>query len=158
MVQYHSVVLFVENIESAKQFYCEFLALPIEMDMGKNVMLKGGITLWEISGDNIILKKLGNDNITSGNRSELYFETNNLDEVRENIRKYGYRELHGIHEEPWGQKTIRFFDCDQNIVEIGEELKTFLSRMVKEGWEINDLCSKTGMKINDIERVLDIKL
>jgi len=52
-MKYHSVVLYVKNIDNAKRFYCDYLSIPIEMDMDKNVILKNGITLWEIQEENI---------------------------------------------------------------------------------------------------------
>ncbi len=158
MIKYQSVVLFVKNIEMAKQFYCEYLSMPIEIDMGKNVILKSGITLWEIREDNIILKKVGKKNINIGNKSELYFETNDLNEIYDIIDKNDIMKLHEIHEEPWGQRTIRFYDFDKNIIEIGEELKTFLNRMATSGIGKEELCKKTGMKIEDIEKSIGYKI
>ncbi|RKX68718.1 hypothetical protein DRP43_05215, partial [candidate division TA06 bacterium] len=37
--------------------------------------------------------------------------------------------LHEIHEEPWGQRTIRFFDPDNHLIEIGEPLPIFIKNM-----------------------------
>lgn len=31
--------------------------------------------------------------------------------------------LHDLHDEPWGQRTIRFFDPDDHLIEAGESLK-----------------------------------
>lgn len=152
MIKYHSVVLFVKDIEKAKRFYCDYLSLPIQMDMGKNVILESGITLWEIRDDNIIVKNIGKENIGVGARSELYFETNDLEEVIDTIGRNNIRKLHDIHEESWGQRTIRFYDYDDNIIEVGEELKAFLDRMVKSGMRKDEISKKTGMKIGDIEK------
>ena len=44
-ITYHSAVVFVRDIEVSKQFYTNVLELAIELDFGKNVLLKGGITL-----------------------------------------------------------------------------------------------------------------
>ena len=154
MIKYHSVVLFVKNIEKAKHFYCDYLSLPIQIDMGKNVILESGITLWEIKDGNIIIKNIGKEKIGVGTKSELYFETNNLEEIINVISDNNIQKLHDIHEEPWGQKTIRFYDYDNNIIEVGEELKTFLDRMVKSGIGKNEICEKTGMKIEDIEKCI----
>jgi len=40
MIKYHSVVLFVKDIEKVKHIYCDLLSIPIEINMGKNVSLK----------------------------------------------------------------------------------------------------------------------
>jgi predicted enzyme related to lactoylglutathione lyase len=152
MLKYHSVVLFVKNIENAKNFYCDLLQIPIEMDMGKNVILKPGITLWEISDNNVVVTIIGKEEITKGNKSELYFETDDIESIQKMIDKNNVKILHGIHEEPWGQRTIRFFDFDSNIIEIGEELSIFLKRLIKSGLSRDELRNKTGMRDEDIER------
>lgn len=154
MIKYHSIVLFVECIEKAKKFYCDLLQIPIEMDMGKNVILKPGITLWEMHEGNIIATTIGKEEITKGNKSELYFETDDIESIQKLIAENNIRILHGIHQEPWGQRTIRFFDFDSNIIEIGEELNIFLKRLVKSGLSKDELCNKTGMHVEDIERCL----
>jgi len=60
-IKFHSTAAFVKNIEVSKKFYTETLEQVIELDLGKNVILKGGITLWEINPNHIIPKKLGLD-------------------------------------------------------------------------------------------------
>ena len=154
MVKYHSIVLFVRDIERSKKFYCDLLNIPIEIDMGKNVILKHGISLWEIQEDNIIVTTLGKEKLNKGNRSELYFETDNLEEVEDLIKQNHLRILHEIHEEPWGQQTIRFFDYDSNLIEVGEELRVFLKRLVDSGINDEELQRKTGMRIEEIKQCI----
>jgi len=82
-IKFHSTAAFVKNIEVSKKFYTEILEQMIELDFGKNVILKGGITLWEINPNHIILKKLGLDSTVDQkiNRFEFYFETEEIDRV-----------------------------------------------------------------------------
>ena len=63
--------------------------------------------------------------------------------------------LHEMHEEPWGQKTIRFYDYDMNIIEVGEELKVFLERMFNSGMKIEEISKKTGITIEDITKAIE---
>lgn len=156
MLKYHSAVLFVKDIEKAKHLYCELMGMPIETDMGKNVILKSGITLWEISESNIIVAKLGREALSLGNRSELYFETDEIEKIYDLMMKNGMRFLHDIHEEPWGQRTLRFFDFDGNIIEVGETIQFFLGRMVREGLSIGEIAVRTGMNSKDICEILSI--
>ncbi len=46
--------------------------------------------------------------------------------------------LHVVHLEPWGQRTVRFLDPDQNIVEVGEALEVFISRLYERGKSVED--------------------
>jgi len=155
-IKYHSVVLFVKNIDLAKEFYKSVLGLEIEMDMGKNVILQCGMTLWEIGTNHIIPKTIGIDKIENkGNGFELYFESEDIRNVVDRLKEKDIQFVHEMHEEPWGQRTIRIWDDDKNIIEIGETLKGFLSRMQNEGLSIKEIVDKTGMKEKDVIRVLE---
>jgi catechol 2,3-dioxygenase-like lactoylglutathione lyase family enzyme len=46
--RFHSIVLFVKDIDRSKKFYTEVLGQEIDYDFGNNVALKNGITLWKI--------------------------------------------------------------------------------------------------------------
>ncbi len=152
MLTFHSTVLFVKDINNAKNFYCQVLGMEIDMDMGKNVILKTGLALWEINEDNILIKTIGKDKTSTGNRGEMYFETDDIEKINTSLKSVNVKYIHDIHEEPWGQKNIRIYDPDGNIVEIGEELKAFLVRMIKSGMNREEITAKTGMTIEDIER------
>jgi len=154
MIKFHSSVLYVSDIEASKHFYCEVLFMPIDMDMGFNVILKNGLTLWQIQKDNIVVRTIGVESLKAGHKFELYFETDDMADVERRIASNGVKHLHQIHQEPWGQNTIRVFDPDGNIVEIGEELKTFLRRMIGSGMSLKAVCEKTGMRVEDVERAL----
>jgi len=66
-IKYHSAVIFVQNIEISKRFYTESLGQAIELDFGKNVVLKGSITLWEIETEEIerVFQELEEDGVVS---------------------------------------------------------------------------------------------
>lgn len=107
-----SAALFVKDIEASKNFYIEILGLSIDLDFGKNVIFKNGFAIWEIQENHIIPSTLGLNKISDlkVNRFELYFETENLQDIFETLKREQIPFLHEIHEEPWGQQTIRFFD------------------------------------------------
>lgn len=151
-------VLFVKDIEISKDFYCNVLHMEIELDFGKNVILKNGLTIWEIHSSHIIPSILGNDNVTdvTKNRFELYFETENLEELVEHVRTHNVQFLHAIHEEPWGQRTIRFFDPDHHLIEIGESLGKFLNRFYEQGLTFDQISEKTGVPLDEIRRLVQM--
>jgi catechol 2,3-dioxygenase-like lactoylglutathione lyase family enzyme len=155
-LHYHSVVLFVTDIDKAKHFYHKVLNIPIDMDMGSNVILKNGITLWQLDPHHIIPQQVGLDTIQhKGHGFELYFETDDdIPSTHEALHAHQVAFIHELHEEPWGQRTIRLYDPDNNILEIGETLKTFLLRMKAEGLTMEQLKRKTGMKEEDIQRAI----
>lgn len=150
-----SIALFVKDIEVSKTFYQNILGLEVEFDFGGNIILKGGIAIWQINQNHIIPKTLGNNIVhNSSNRFELYFETEYLDEDFNTLCSAKVKFLHKIHEEPWGQRTIRFFDPDNHLIEIGESLQCFVLRMLNSGMTHEQVSAKTGINIDDIDRVL----
>ncbi|MBN1577145.1 MAG: VOC family protein [Chitinispirillaceae bacterium] len=47
-LRFHSTAAFVADIKRAEQFYTDVLGQEIDLDFGNNVILKCGITLWQI--------------------------------------------------------------------------------------------------------------
>ncbi len=145
---FHSTVLFVKDIEVAKKFYTRFLNFSVEHNFGKNVIMSNGLTLWETDPEYIINKQL--DTTKESNRFELYFEDENIDEVFLSLEKAGILFFHPIHEEPWGQRTFRFFDPDNHMIEIGEPLDVFVNTMHKKGLTPAQISIKSGIPIETV--------
>ena len=156
-IKFHSTAAFVKNIEVSKKFYTETLEQVIELDFGKNVILKDGITLWEINTNHIICKKLGLNSAVDkkNNRFEFYFETEEIDRVFEKLKEYGVELLHPLHEEPWGQNTLRFFDPDRHLIEVGETLETFVQRLHREGMTPEQVSGKTSIPLETVRELLN---
>lgn len=156
-IKYRAAVVFVKNIEISKKFYTEMLGQTIDLDFGKNVIMESGISLWEISPDHIIPEKLGRDSTveTASNRFEFYFETKNIDAVFQELKENGVELLHPLHEEPWGQRAVRFFDPDSHLVEIGETLETFIKRLHAENMTPEQVSEKTSTPLETVRELLD---
>jgi len=152
-----SSVLFVKDIATSKKFYNVLLGLPIDLDFGKNVIFKSGFAIWEIQNNHIIPASLGLEktNDPSFNRFELYFETEKLNELAEVLKRKNVRFLHEIHEEPWGQQTIRFFDPDNHLIEIGESMRQFIRRFYDQGMTIEQVSKRTSVPVDEIKRLID---
>ncbi len=146
-LKFHSSVLFVEDIEKSKEFYCNILKQEIETDFGSNVSLKGGLSLWQISDWHPLYHDFY-DNSLNNKSLELYFETDDIYEVEHITNSLGIPLHHELTEESWGQKTLRIFDPDHNLVEIGEKLESFIKRMFQEGLSIEQINKKSGVPVN----------
>jgi len=145
---FHSTVIFVADIERAKTFYTSLLNFTIESDFGSNIILSNGLSLWKISADHIISKHL--DTHSKSNRFELYFESEIIEDMYSQLISSGIHFLHPIEEEPWGQRTIRFFDPDNHLIEIGEPLPVFVNNMHKKGMTPSRISEKTGIPIEKV--------
>jgi catechol 2,3-dioxygenase-like lactoylglutathione lyase family enzyme len=151
-----SAALFVKDIKASKNFYIGILGLSVDLDFGKNVIFKNGFAIWEIQENHIIPKTLGMNKISDlkVNRFELYFETENLQDIFKTLKREEVPFLHEIHEEPWGQQTIRFFDPDNHLIEIGESMRQFVSRFYNQGLTIEQVSKRTSIPIEEIKRLL----
>jgi catechol 2,3-dioxygenase-like lactoylglutathione lyase family enzyme len=155
----YSAALFVKDIEASKKFYLDLLGLSIDLDFGKNVIFKNGFAIWEIQSNHIIPKTLGLDKISDSNvnRFELYFETENLSEIFESLKSKDVTFLHDIHEEPWGQQTIRFFDPDNHLIEIGESMRVLVNRFYNQGLTIEQVSLRTSVPVEEIKKLTNRK-
>lgn len=148
-----SAVLFVSDIEKSKEFYVKVLNREIENDFGNNVGLKGGIGLWQPRENHIVMTGC-NDVKTKSNRTELYFESNDIAKDYNILKQHKVNFLHELLEEQWGQLTVRFFDPDYHLIEIGESLPTFVKRMYNEGLSEQQVAEKTGIPIETVQTLL----
>jgi len=133
-LNFQSSVIIAKDIELLKSFYSEILHLEIELDFGACVGFKGGFSLWQLSESYPISKHLGYTYSNSKNQNlELCFETDEFEHALENILKHNLKLLHNVTKEPWGQKTIRFYDPEDNLIEVGESMTCFVKRFHNKG-------------------------
>ncbi len=154
-------VLFVRDAAISKKFYTELLRFTVIMDNGgTNLTFKEGFAVWQIWPDNIIPKTLGAENITnpgSTSRFELCFETDELDQVYQTLKENGVAFLHEINTEIWGQRTIRFYDPDGHLIEVGEEMAIFLKRIYEEeGRNLEATAKRTFMPLEALKHILQV--
>ncbi len=143
ILKFHSPVVFVKEIEKAKTFYTAILEQEIEHDFGVNIMFKSRLSLWQISNQHEIAAIAGNPE--QGRTFELYFESDSIEEIAQRIKASEARLLHDIKTESWGQKTIRFFDPDGHLIEIGETFEVFIQRIYNETKSVRETSKKTGV-------------
>lgn len=154
-LRFHSAVLFTQEIRQLKEFYEIFLGQVPEEDYGNCVIFKGGFTIWKLEKEYPVSRELGYRYDHLGNRNmELCFETDTFGTVVEHILSADLRILHNVTEEEWGQYTIRFFDPEGNLVEIGESPRCFVGRMASSGMDIDAIAMKTGLAEPLVTRLL----
>jgi hypothetical protein len=73
------------------------------------------------------------------------------------LRKYNPVLLHDVELETWGQKTIRFFDPENNLIEIGETLPGFVKRMYKEEKSVDEIVEITSIDKNMVLEIIGVE-
>jgi catechol 2,3-dioxygenase-like lactoylglutathione lyase family enzyme len=152
-LKFTSTCIFVKDIQISKDFYTKFFGQEVQYDFGKNVSFKSGITIWEVREGHEIQKQLLENSGKQNGRFELYFETEDLDSIVEMITKNQIKKLHELKEEPWGQRTIRIYDPDGHLIEIGETLKSFVTRLQNVMSE-EEVSRKTGIPVEELKGLI----
>ena len=113
-----NVLIVVKDIERSRKFYHDLFGLEMILDNDGNMILTEGLVLQE---ERIWRQFLGRDVIPENNSSELYFEESDLEGFVEKLEAY-YPEVQYVNrlmKHSWGQKVVRFYDPDGNLIEVG---------------------------------------
>lgn len=113
-----NVLIVVKDIERSRRFYHELFGLDVVLDNDGNMILTEGLVLQEAG---IWETFTGKEVIPRNNACELYFEEKDLEGFVEKLEKL-YPDVvyvNRLMEHSWGQKVIRFYDPDGNLIEVG---------------------------------------
>ena len=88
------------------------------LDNDGNMILTEGLVLQE---EQYWKAFLGRDIVPENNASELYFEESDLEGFVQRLEAYDpeVRYVNRLMTHSWGQKVIRFYDPDGNLIEVG---------------------------------------
>ncbi|CCX85883.1 putative uncharacterized protein [Clostridium sp. CAG:590] len=113
-----NVLIVVKDIERARQFYHDLFGLEKILDQDGNMILTEGLVLQE---EQIWKQFLNQDVIPKNHASELYFEEANIEEFVERLELLypGIEYVNRLMTHSWGQKVVRFYDLDGNLIEVG---------------------------------------
>ena len=113
-----NVLIVVKEIGRAARFYHDLFGLETVLDNDGNMLLTEGLVLQE---EKYWKAFLGRDIIPENNAGELYFEESDIEGFIERLEKY-YPEVKYVNRlmtHSWGQKVIRLYDPDGNLIEVG---------------------------------------
>lgn len=113
-----NILIVVKDIEKSRQFYHDLFGLDVVLSHDGNMILTEGLVLQD---EKIWREFLGKDIVPQSNSSELYFEEQNLEVFIENLEKLypSIPYVNRLMTHSWGQKVIRFYDLDGNLIEVG---------------------------------------
>jgi len=63
--------------------------------------------------------------------------------------------IHKIETQPWTQRVVRFYDPDDNIIEIGENMEFVVKRLKKQNYSDEEISNKTYFPIETIKKMLE---
>ena len=113
-----NVLIVVNDIERSRKYYHDLFGLEMVLDNDGNMILTEGLVLQDAK---IWKDFLGKDIIWQNNACELYFEERDLESFVRRLEEL-YPEtvyVNRLMTHSWGQKVVRFYDPDGNLIEVG---------------------------------------
>ena len=111
-------LIVVKDIEKSRRFYEDLFELEMLVDNDGNMVLSDGLALQE---EKYWKEFLGKEIIPESNSCELYFEEADIEGFISKLESM-YPEVKYVNRlmtHSWGQKVIRFYDPDGNLIEVG---------------------------------------
>jgi len=155
-MKYVCSLIVVKNIERSREFYEKVLKQKVKYDFGENVTFEGDFAIHLKDHFEKITKANNSRHILFGSNSfELYFETEKIDEIYNELQAQKVEFLHEIEEQPWGQRVLRLYDPDKHIVEIGETMESVVIRFYKLGYSFDEIVKKCSMPKEFVETTIN---
>ena len=116
-----NVLIVVKDIEKSRKFYHDLFDIDLVLDNDGNMILTEGLVLQD---EKIWKSFLGKDIVPKSNSCELYFEEQDIESFAEKLEKL-YPDIEYVNSlmtHSWGQRVIRFYDLDGNLIEVGKPM------------------------------------
>lgn len=113
-----NILIVVKDIEKSKKYYHDLFGLDMLVDNDGNMILSEGLVLQD---EAIWNKFIEREIIPESNSCELYFEESDIDAFVDKLEKL-YPDtvyVNKLMTHSWGQRVVRFYDLDGNLIEVG---------------------------------------
>ena len=119
-----NILIVTKDIDKAKKFYHDLFGLEMVLDNDGNMILTEGLVLQD---EKIWRDFLKRDIVPENNSSELYFEEADIEAFIKKLERL-YPDIQYVNKlmtHSWGQKVVRFYDLDGNLIEVGTPMKNY---------------------------------
>lgn len=113
-----NVLIVVKDIEKSRKFYHDLFGIDLVLDNDGNMIFTEGLVLQD---EKIWKSFLGRDILLPNNACELYFEEQDIEVFVEKLERLypSIEYVNRLMTHSWGQRVIRFYDLDGNLIEVG---------------------------------------
>ena len=143
-MKFEGPLLIVKNMDASRRFYQDVLFRKVVLDLGGYVIFEGGLFLlteerWAEFLDNKSVPFSYGHNVC-----QIAFEDDDIDAFMARLRKFSdIKVLTPLKEYAWGQRSIRFYDPDGHIIEVGESMTMVVKRFLRSGLSIEETMQKS---------------
>ena len=155
-MKYSGVCIAVKDIGTSKKFYQDIFGLEVFQDYGINISFYGSLSLQQEFAWLVDIPK--ESVLEKSNNMELYFQAEDFDGFvatlhrRNDINYLG----EGVKEAGWGQRSIRFYDLDWHIIEVGENIMDVLKRFFDAGMTMEEVSKRMDISVADLKKLQGI--
>lgn len=146
-MKFMSFMIVVSDMAASVKFYQDVLGEKVTLDMGANVTLSSGYALQTRDSWAQFIEKPISELRVGGNNAELYYETDDLDGFLAKLGTFSVELVHPIKEHPWGQRAVRFYDPDYNMIEVAEPVENVVRRFFQQGMTPEQVSARTGIPL-----------
>ena len=113
-----NILIVVKDIEKSRKFYQDLFGIELVLDNDGNMILTEGLVLQD---EKIWESFLDRDIVPRSNSCELYFEEQDIESFIEKLERLypSIEYVNRLMTHNWGQRVIRFYDLDGNLIEVG---------------------------------------
>ena len=113
-----NILIVVKDIEKSRNFYQDLFGIELVLDNDGNMILTEGLVLQD---EKIWKSFLDRDIVPKSNSCELYFEEQDIESFIEKLERLypSIEYVNRLMTHSWGQRVIRFYDLDGNLIEVG---------------------------------------
>ena len=117
-MQFKNILIVVKDIEKSRQFYHDLFGIDLVLDNYGNMILTEGLVLQD---EKIWKSFLDRDIVPKSNSCELYFEEQDIESFARKLESLypSIEYVNRLMTHSWGQRVIRFYDLDGNLIEVG---------------------------------------
>ena len=123
-----NILIVVKDIEKSRKFYQDLFGIELVLDNDGNMILSEGLVLQD---EKIWKSFLNRDIVSKSNSCELYFEEQDIEAFVEKLERM-YPDIEYVNRlmtHSWGQRVIRFYDLDGNLIEVGTPMESLDSNL-----------------------------
>ena len=150
-----NTVLIVNDLEQSKKFYKHILGLKAILDFHGSVTLTSGIVLQSKEIWKDLIHKTDQEIIMLNHAVELSFETEDIDAFMYVLDQYHVTLLHPLKEGVWGQRVVRFYDLDGHVIEVGENMRKIIKRLLSQGFSYEELAHRLRVPLDYIKQIIE---
>ena len=154
-MKFSGSLIVVADMERSKAFYNEVLGLEVILDFGANITLTGDLFLQTKASWCKFIKKGEEEIINRNHAGELYFGEECFDQFIDRLcQRTDIRYVHPVIEQSWGQRSVRFYDPDLHVIEVGEEMGSVVRRFIDGGLSIEETAGQMHVPVDYVQGYL----